>query len=60
MNIYTFRLIRPAQDKPGYVRVNEMKIQAFYYEVALREALLEAHKFAIKNNIPYYRVDGDM
>lgn len=60
MNIYTFKLIRPAPENPGYNRVNEMKIQAFYYEVALKEALFEAHKFAIENNIPYYRVEGSM
>jgi len=60
VNIYTFKLIRPAQDKPGYVQVNEMKIQAFYYETALKDALYEAHKFAIEHNIPYYRVEGEM
>ena len=60
MNVYTFKIIRPSQDKQGYVIVNECKIQAFYYEVALKRALLEAHNFAIENNIPYYRVEGDM
>lgn len=60
MNIYTFKLIRPEKDNKGYIRVNEIKIQAFYYEVALERALLEAHKFAKENNIPYYRVEGEM
>ena len=50
--------MRPAQNKPGYVQVNEMKIKAFFYEVALKEALFLAHHFAIENNIPYYRVEG--
>ena len=60
MNIYTFKLIRQAPNKPGYVQVNEMQIKAFYYEVALKEALFAAHKFAIENNISYYRVEGEM
>ena len=60
MNIYKFKFIRPHPDKPGYVSVNECVVQAFCYETALQRALLEAHKFAIENNIPYYRVEGDM
>lgn len=60
MNIYTFKLIRPAPDNPGYVQINEMQIKAFYYETALQTALLEAHKFAKENDIPYYRVEGEM
>jgi hypothetical protein len=60
MNIYTFQLIRPEPDKSGHVRVNEIKIKACYYEVALKEVLVAAHKFAKENNIPYYRVEGEM
>lgn len=57
MNVYTFRLIRPASD-PNYRVVNEIQIGAFCYETALKRALMEAHHFAIANNIPYYRVEG--
>lgn len=60
MNVYTFKLIKPDQDRPGYVQISECKVQAFYYETALQRALLEAHKFAKENNIPYYRVEGEM
>lgn len=60
MNTYTFKFIYQAKDKPGYVNVRECKIAAFYYDTALKRALLEAHEFAIENNIPYYRVEGSM
>lgn len=57
MTVYTFRLVRPADD-PAFRVVNEIKIAAFVYEVALQRALTEAHHFAIANNISYYRVEG--
>lgn len=57
MNTYTFRLVYPSH-KQGYNNVHECKVAAFNYEVALQRALVEAHHFAIENNIPYYRVEG--
>lgn len=57
MNVYTFRLIYPSND-PQQRIVRECKVAAFSYETALKRALLEAHHFAIANNIPYYRVEG--
>lgn len=57
MPVYTFRLIYPSND-PKYQTVRECKVAAFSYEVALKRALIEAHHFAIENNIPYYRVEG--
>ena len=58
MNVYTFKIIRPHPEDPNFRVVNEIKIGAFVYEVALQRALVEAHHFAIANNIPYYRVEG--
>jgi hypothetical protein len=46
----------PAEE-PGLVVCRECKIQAFYQHVALESALVEAHKFAKENNIPFYRVE---
>jgi hypothetical protein len=57
MNTYTFHLVYPSH-KQGYNNVHECKVAAFNYEVALQRALVEAHHFAIENNIPYYRVEG--
>ena len=57
MTVYTFRLIYPADD-PQHRIVRERKVAAFSYGVALQLALVEAHHFAIENNIPYYRVEG--
>lgn len=57
MNVYTFRLVYPSKD-PKFKNVHECKVAAFSYDVALQRALVEAHHFAIENNIPYYRVEG--
>lgn len=57
MNTYTFRMVYPSND-PQYRVVRECKVAAFSYDVALKRALVEAHHFAIANNIPYYRVEG--
>lgn len=57
MNKYTFRLVCPYDDQ-NYKCFYEIKVAAFSYEVALQRALIEAHHFAITNNIPYYRVEG--
>ena len=57
MATYTFRLVYPS-DNPQYRVVRECIIEAFSYDVALKRALVEAHHFAISNNIPYYRVEG--
>jgi hypothetical protein len=56
MPIYTFVMKYPAKES-GLVECRECQIQAFSKETALQTALLEAHNFAIKNNIPYYRVE---
>lgn len=57
MPIWTFIMKYPA-DEPGLIVCRECKIQAFYQHVALESALMEAHVFARKNNIPYYRVEA--
>ena len=56
MPIWTFIMKYPAEE-PGLVVCRECKIQAFYQQTALESALLEAHKFAKENGIPFYRVE---
>lgn len=56
MPIWTFVMKYPAEE-PGFIICRECTIQAFYKDTALQTALLEAHKFAQENNIPFYRVE---
>lgn len=56
MPVWTFVMKYPADD-PGLVICRDCKVQAFYKDVALKTALIEAHNFAKEHNIPYYRVE---